>query len=226
MKQLLSAFLVAITFYSFGQDDFKRFQIGVNFSPEVAYRFLSLSLPQSMRNEYNDIDAPKFGYTTGINFCYNIKSFVGVEIGAQYSNKGFKTKIDDLVFDPLSSNATNTYKSTLTYHYIDIPVKVNFTVGKKKVRFFTSVGLATNILIKEFNAYTITDNSTKQVVEKENSGNTAGVKRVNLSPMLSVGIDYKINNRMNFRAEPTFRVGVLNNYLFNAGVNLAYYFGL
>ena len=57
--------------------------------------------------------------------------------------------------------------------------------------------------------------------------------KVNLSPTISVGIDYKINNRMNLRIEPTFRYGVLKiidapvtGYLYSGGLNISYYFGL
>lgn len=39
----------------------------------------------------------KFGYSAGLNFCYNIKSFVSVELGVQYSNKGYQTRMLQLV---------------------------------------------------------------------------------------------------------------------------------
>ncbi|HRN94808.1 MAG TPA: hypothetical protein PL084_08790, partial [Chitinophagales bacterium] len=58
-------------------------------------------------------------------------------------------------------------------------------------------------------------------------------KKVNISPLISVGIDYKINSRMNLRVEPTFRYGVLKlmdtpitTYLYSGGLNISYYFGL
>lgn len=48
--------------------------------------------------------------------------------------------------------------------------------------------------------------------------------------MISAGIDYRMNDRMNLRVEPTFRYGVMKitdapitAYLFNAGLNIGYY---
>ena len=57
-------------------------------------------------------------------------------------------------------------------------------------------------------------------------------RRFNISPTISVGFDYKVNSRMNLRVEPTFRYGILtiidapiHGYLYNAGLNISYYFG-
>jgi hypothetical protein len=50
---------------------------------------------------------------------------------------------------------------------------------------------------------------------------------------MSVGIDYRINEKMNLRIEPTFRYGVLKiidtpvtGYLYSGGINVVYYYGL
>lgn len=245
MKQVLFFFFVLTSISSYGQEtpasDFKRFQIGVNFSPDVAYRLLAVekgaNIPPSFAKNFDTLEIPKFGYTGGITFCYNIKSFVGIEVGVQYSNKGYQSKKQNLL-DSMSLNNHGqlelfyiSSKYAYNFHYIDIPVKVNFTVGKKKVRFFSSVGLVTNILVKA--TYT-------SIIEKGSNTKTSTTdkfpvdfNRVNFSPMLSLGIDYKINDRMNLRVEPTFRFGVLKhtntpayNYLYSGGINLAYYFGL
>jgi hypothetical protein len=50
---------------------------------------------------------------------------------------------------------------------------------------------------------------------------------------MSAGVDYRINEKMNLRIEPTFRYGVLKiidmpvtGYLYSGGINVAYYYGL
>lgn len=238
MKHIVFALLAIISFSSFAQDNFKRFQIGVNFLPDVDYRLLQQNTSSSIGvkliiNQRNKVEVPKFGYTTGLNFCYNIKSFVGIEVGVQYSNKGYQSKKQDLYFDFNGSTYILTgdyFKYVDEFHYIDIPVKVNFTVGKKKVRFFTSVGLVTNMLVRANEVVVWTENGT---IHKSTNNETKNCNRVNLSPMLSLGIDYKINNKMNLRVEPTARFGVLSvldgsikEYLYSGGLNLSYYFGL
>ena len=57
--------------------------------------------------------------------------------------------------------------------------------------------------------------------------------KVNISPSVSAGIDYRINDRHHLRIEPTFRYGVLKiidepitGYLYSGGLNIGYYFGI
>jgi hypothetical protein len=107
---------------------------------------------------------------------------------------------------------------------------VYFTTGKKKVRFFTSAGITTNIFIKETQTFKLcySDRSENKTIPTNFNYN-----RVNISPSLSVGIDYKINGKMNLRAEPIFRYGVLKitdssitSYLYSSGLNLGYSLGI
>ena len=109
-------------------------------------------------------------------------------------------------------------------------MKANLTVGKKKIRFISSVGIITNFLI---NSNTTTVNTFKDHTEYKTDPITMVIiKKINLSPLLSFGVDYKINNRMNFKIEPTLRFGILkitdapsSDYLYNGGINFSYYFG-
>ena len=161
MKNLTLFLLTLTAFSSYGQDktketptaDFKRVQIGINVSPDVCFRTLknndgswSSDLVVDQRNKMETV---KVGYTAGLNVCFNIKKFVGLETGIQYSNKGYQTKKQDLIFGQPDPSLPKQSKFVYDFHCIDIPVKANFTIGKKKVRFFTSVGVTTNIFIKE-----------------------------------------------------------------------------
>lgn len=214
--------------------DFKRFQIGVNFSPDLNYRTLqSEDNVRWIHDNRDDNEIPMFGYTTGLNVVYNFSNMLGVETGFQYSLKGFQTVWTD-AFSPIQSNDPNIPARTRAFnrfHYLDIPVKGNITVGKKKVRFIGSVGIVVNVYLAS---------SWTGVSENQGGDRTRTVTKepddfrpVNLSPMVSAGIDYRINDKMSLRAEPTFRYGVLKildtpvtGYLWNAGLNVSWYFGL
>lgn len=226
--------------------DFKRVQIGINISPDICFR----TLKNNGGNSFTDIvikqrnkdETVKAGYTTGLNVCFNIKKFVGIETGIQYSNKGFQIKQRRAVFGsqlppgtPLppeqDEKLPNKIDFVYNFHYIDIPVKANFTIGKKKVRFFTSIGFVTNIFIKETSTTIL--KYSDHTERKTGTINYNNYNSVNISPVISAGIDYKINNRMNLRVEPTFRYGVLKTvkapveeHLYNGGLNISYYFGL
>ncbi len=242
MKQLTISFLILTALNTFGQiktkdviqSDFKRFQIGINFSPDICFRTLKINENHStsnlVLNQRNKIETMKFGYTSGLNVCFSITKFIGMETGIQYSNKGYQTKFIDLTSNQPDPSIPNKIKIIYNFHFIDIPLKVNFTLGKKKVRFFSSVGLTANILIKETQtSILVFSNHT----DKQTQPTSYDYNKTNISPTISLGIDYKINNRMNLRVEPTFRYGVLKiinapltGYLYNGGLNISYYFGL
>jgi hypothetical protein len=242
MKHLTLFILILTALSSYGQDktketstsDFKRFQIGINVFPGICFRTLKnndgSSSSEIIISQRNDRETIKVGYTAGLNVCFNIKNYFGLETGIQYSNKGYQTKKQDMVSEQPDPGLPKQTKFIYDFHFIDIPVKVNFTIGKKKVRFFTSVGVTTNIFIKETQTSFLyysdrTDNKT--------SPTNLDYNKVNISPTVSFGIDYKINNRMNLRVEPTFRYGVLKiidtpvtGYLYSGGLNISYYFSL
>lgn len=236
-------FLMALTAVSVHAQDkpkatsetgFRKVQIGINFSPDLCYRTLknkSLSISNDLViNLRNDLETTKLGYTTGLNICFNIKESIGLEAGIQYSNKGYQTKMRDLQYAQPDPNMPDKTKTRYNFHCIDIPVKANFTFGKKKVRFFTSAGITTNIFIKETQTLVLvySDRTTR-----ETNPTMYNYKSVNISPTISAGIDYKINDRTNLRVEPTFRFGVLKiidapltAYLYSGGLNIGYYYGL
>jgi hypothetical protein len=212
--------------------DFKRILIGVNFSPDYCFRKLKnndgSSTSALIVDNRNSHESAKFGYTTGINVCINFSKAIGLEAGIQYSNKGYQFKFNNSTFDPSIPT-----KGKIIYNdkYIDIPLKINLTLGKRKVQFFSSVGITTNIFIGETqtNILKYSDGNT----DKRTQSTPYNYNKVDISPIISLGINYKINDKMNLRVEPTFRYGVLKiidspvtGYLWNAGLNIGYYFGL
>ena len=69
--------------------------------------------------------------------------------------------------------------------------------------------------------------------EKKSQSSTSGFNQVDISPMLSVGVDYKLNNKIHLYAEPTCRYGVVKTKdapvvenLWNAGLNFGFYYAL
>jgi hypothetical protein len=220
-----------ITLNLFAQEEqtisFRKFQIGLNYSIDRCYRVIKQN---SVSDIINAMEIPKGSYTYGINFCYNLSKKIGLETGIQFSNKGFQTTDVILNFAQPDPSLPDKFKNIYNFNYLDIPLKANLTVGKKKIRFISSVGIITNFLI---NSNTTTVNTFKDHTEYKTDPITMVIiKKINLSPLLSFGVDYKINNRMNFKIEPTLRFGILkitdapsSDYLYNGGINFSYYFG-
>ena len=244
MKQIAAILLMSISFNSIGQEGInaiepiekkpKKVQIGVNISPDICYRTLKnndgSSQTDQLIKEHNKQETYKIGYTAGLNLCYNIKKQFGIEAGIQFSNKGYQTrKLDFYSFPPDPNSPTKT-KFIYNYNYLDIPVKINYTMGSKKIRFIASAGISTNILL----------NATETMVlvypdktDRNKTGAKWNYKKVNISPLISAGIDYIINSKMNLRVEPAFRYGMLkiidtpiSAFLYSGGVNISFYLGI
>jgi len=245
-KQFLFLTIALCSFQLFAEEKpkeekpFRRVMIGVHFSPDVAFRVHTdknnIQQSKDLVRFYGKHEIPKFGYCVGLNTMVNIKSFVGIETGIWYMNMGYQTKWQDAFFGSTwngTSFDTAHFKIISNFHYIGIPLKVNFTVGKGKLRFFAAAGLAVNFLVNAANTGII------KGYEPENGKNTtqltAYYNRVNIMPLAEAGIDYKINNRMNLKVSPSFRFGVMDvnisqsiikTFLFNGGINVKYYFGI
>lgn len=212
----------------------KRIQIGISVSPDICYRTLKIhdedaagDFPIKLRN---DMETAKIGYTAGLNIRYNINDFFGLETGIQYANKGYKTKMTDVIIWQPEQSDPNRIGSIFNFHYIDVPIKATFTFGMNPFRFFTSLGATANIFLKETETVILVYSDR---TDKETRRTNYAYNKVNISPTIGIGIDYKLNSSMNLRIEPTFRYGArkiidtpLTTYLYSGGMVISYYFNL
>ena len=231
MKQLM--LLIAI--FAFVTVQAQKILIGYNFSADYNYRTLKngdgSTSATIVINSRNDDETPRFGYTTGLNVCFNFSKTVAFETGIQYSNKGYQLKGQHLVFATIDPNDPVKVSWVYTYQYIGIPLKAKFSFGKGKLRFVTGIGFTTSLLLsnKQTAIYEYADGST----EKRRSSSTAGFNKIDVSPVISVGADYKLNNKVHVFAESTFRYGLIKikdapvkENLWNAGLNVGFYYAV
>jgi Outer membrane protein beta-barrel domain len=217
------------------EDDFNRFQIGVSYAPEMSYRtLLNVDGSNAAKNTIdfrNEMELPKYGFTAGINGCYNISRKIGFEAGILFSNKGYQER--SMFYTVLNTDGTyqelGKHKYIYQFHYIDIPLKANFTLGKQKVRFLASAGIVTSIFVSSAETHLI--NYYDDGVERATVEDPFKYKRGMLSAMIGAGIDYAITQRMTLRVEPRFRYGltrIIDNTPISArlgdfGINVGYY---
>jgi opacity protein-like surface antigen len=215
----------------------RRFYIGASFSPDYSYRTLtknddtlSSASWTRIKNLEDSIYKPKYGFTTGICFGFQINKRLSIETGILYSDKGYKTVPILTIYDwsQPPAKATNIIK----YVYMDIPLKANYTFLKKRLQIVVSIGAVLN-RYRYSRTKTIPETPTATFKEQVYK-NTYDYNSINISPTVSVGVKYKISNRINLRAEPTFRYGLLgiddksyaSTHLWSAGLNFGFYIGL
>jgi hypothetical protein len=213
-----------------------KLQFGVNFSPDICYRTLvntDGSQSSEMIKAFRDtIEAPKFGFTVGMNASYQVKENWSIEAGIHYSNKGFQTQKRHIYYvDPNQPIPDPIYhmKFVDNFHCIDIPLKLNYIRGSQKLRFIGSVGLTSSILVQHKQDMLI---FYPDRTDRRESPNQFDYNTFNVSPALSMGIDYRIKQGASLRIEPTFRYNLLNfidaplsGRLYSIGLNLGYYWG-
>lgn len=240
MKKLFLIVLILSASISFGQDrspssenGSKGFQLGLNASPDFCYRTLqnnsgasSLDGLINMRNENERII---LSYSSGINAAYQFNKCFGIETGLSYAVRGFQSKKTASISPP-DPGVPTYFKSKYHFHFIDIPLKANFIFGENKLRFITSVGVTTNIFLKEMMTSilyfeTHTDKYTFQ--------STDPYRTLNFSPTFSAGIDWNFRPNVNVRVEPCFQFSALkiidapvSGRLYSAGLKMSMYYRL
>jgi hypothetical protein len=203
-----------------------KWQIGASFSGDLAYRKLFgddyMDLIIDMRN---NAETMLPAYTTGVNVVYNHSSRLGFEGGVHFSRKGFQSRYT--FNDPVIEEV----RYLDVYEYLEIPLKVNYTIGKRRLRWTGSAGLINGLLLdaREELRFIHPDGA-----ESHNNHNVkAGFRPYNLSVSLSAGMDWQIVERIHLKAEPTFRYGItkiidtpVTARLWNLGMTVGLYYGL
>ncbi len=230
MKKFSFLILVFISTIVFADDKKKesKFQLGLTFSPNLSYRSLfnsdnNLAFILDVRNE-NEV--PKLGYTIGCNFIYNINKRIGIESGLQFANKGYKKNDGLLQFGNQFNPQSNIkYKSIYNFYFLDIPLKLNYKIGEKKLKKIISVGALANILLHN-SAVLKQLSPTKQTTRY--SVNT--LNTFNFSPEIGFGLDYELSKKTNIRILPNFSYGIIKivdgpiaEHLWQLGMQFSYF---
>lgn len=211
------------------------FLIGYNFSSDYNYRTLRNNDGKEINNviiEGRDrIEITKFGYTTGVNLLFKCSTNWAFETGIQFSNNGYQTKKQNLSFETPDETLPTKAKIIYSYQYLGIPLKAKFTFGKTKLRFISGIGFITNFLVNEETKIKFEYKNGRK--ENKTDPNNSDIKKVNILPLISFGIDYKLCQKMHLLAEPTFRYSLfklkdtpVSENLWNMGLNIGLYYGI
>ena len=219
----------------------KKLFVGINFSPGVAFRTLRQTVhsyeEDMVYRTDNNLDRPMFGFDAGLNLNYLFTKNVGVETGLEYSQMGFQSKWYPISFaQPTVNGSDFNFKYIDQFHYILVPIKTKISAGKGKLKFVGGAGFLFDFLIGTTSKGTLISYSNGANINSINNSFPAksAYNVFSMSGTLSAGLDYKINDLMGIRVEPLFShqfiklnaSGPIYHYLWSAGVNMAYYFGV
>jgi len=232
MKRLLAITIILISFSANGQTENIRNKMlwGVNFSPDLNFRTLSGEPTiDNVLIARNNIEIPNFGFTTGVNVSLPLAQKLSLETGIQYSDRGYRSEKQQLIFEMPNPNNPTTAEAVYSYHSIGIPLKAKFLFGMNRIRFHSTVGLVTNFLLAAKSVITL--EYTNASPEKRKLDMIDDLHRVDLSLNVAAGVDYSISQKILLVAEPTFRYGLLkaaksqvSEHLWSLGLNLGVYY--
>ncbi len=183
----------------------------MNFSPNYSYRTLNNSdefgyiggLDVAIRE---GLDDPSFGFNTGIAAQYSILENLEVELGVQFSRQTHIFKDVSLIdFDSYDNigKADNQFR----YHYLEIPLRLNYRVINKKVFAYITAGVSLNqYLYSESKSWITYNNGDEKVVISD-------LEIIDYNKMVfgligGVGVGYHLSERFNIRAEPLYRYSI------------------
>jgi hypothetical protein len=237
--------------YASDSTSFKRLYVGVSFTPAASYRLLAdnPSVAASNPSQYatkserddmikfrNKIEKPDFGFNVGLRVGVNVTSFFSIETGFEYARKVYRYEIDSLSLGYQWNGSTYTatesakFKVYENYRYLDIPVALNFSIGKKRLKGIISTGSYFEILLDKTNTGVLRVDGGKS--ERNTRFDNSPFNTFNISPFLGAGVDYRINGMMHVRVMPIAQMQALKNidtaiteYLWSAGINASLYFG-
>ena len=204
-------------------------EIGLGFSPDVAYRTISpLSTANSgVLSNRQSFEIPKFGYRASLNINIYFTKKVGLVSGFAYYNRGFSTK----PFTLHGSGGTIRYSGySITNYMVEIPVGLLYRGAERRVRTLLSAGMELSILSASIkrNRNPIDGSFELGTVEP----NLESPHFVQPAVFVSAGADIKLGKHLMLRVEPRFSALVyaykfddINTFLWNLGVNITFQVG-
>lgn len=254
MKSLFITVLTLLVALSYAQEkaatpSFKRVYVGVSTMQGVSYRLLvknkwsrSADEPGFMQGieNRNKIETPSYSTNAGIRLGINATKFLSFETGIEYSRKGYEARQEMYGYFMTEGfgwppgpreKADGLLRIQAISHYVDIPVAVNFSIGKRKLRALVSTGTYFSFIqYKWLKTTYMHEGEPGKYIE----GGKVDVLNFNIVPFLGVGINYQFNQFMNLNVMPVVQFQAMNNrqrlystkeYLYSGGINIALNFG-
>lgn len=208
--------------------------IGIVASTDFSYRTLQFASSNSwIAERRNREEIGNYGFTAGFVMDFRLHKKVKFESGLLFSNKGLKTKFEDLTWtsdDPLMPAKS---KTIYRFKYLAMPANFRYCFPTtKKVGLFITVGISANIfLTKKTKVALIYTNGNN---DEHASSMQTGYSKFNLAACMGAGIEYRPLNRIVIRMAPFYQRflnsiivdNAAKEYLFSYGVSTGFHYVL
>ena len=232
-KQIIILTFLLLSTITYGQSNEiklgKSILLGLTFSPDYCYRTLNYEQKDENFAEYrNEIEIPKFGFTTGISAVFQLNQSLFFESGILFSDKGQQTKKFRIDQEYPDQTIPEQIKNNWHYYYIGIPIRLNYFFKKGNLKIFISPGFSANIFLEQ-----------KRVKYEYNPDeqytyySTEGFNKLNIEAIFGAGLEYNVEKKIALRFEPIFRYSLtalsnseINRYQYSIGANFGIYYNI
>lgn len=181
-----------------------KFSIGVNFSPNYCYR--TLNHPdewQTFVDTREELEHPSFGFNAGIAARCIFFTTIEVELGVQFSRQTHMFK-NVPISDAMGITPLGLADNQLRYHYLELPLRVNYWFFNRKVFGYVTAGVSMNQFLNDKSKSWLTFNTGEtDVVISESS--IYDFNKTAFAILGGLGIGYHISEKLNVRLEPLYR---------------------
>ena len=164
-----------------------------------------------------------------MNLAYRLNKKLNIEAAVLFSDRGERTKAEQLYVSTAGQEA-GTYAFNFHYYYLDVPVKADYFLINKKLRFYVTAGVSADFFL---GATTTSLSDYKNGRERKNTSYDPHFSNVNVGFLAGCGIRYPVGKRSTFVAEPVYRRSItavnsapIKGYLYSAGLTLGLYYNL
>ena len=219
MKTILILLLTCCTWFVHAQVESvkpSKWSVGIVFSPQYAYRFLSSdNTNQWMVDMYDTLEKPKYGYSSGVMVDYHLGKRTSVSGGLLFSDKG--ERIDEVA-------TLRNYKNH--YYFIDVPLQVNYNLYNKNLKIYVTTGLNAAVFLANRTTY-FEQNS----LQEEHFSNSVKLAQLHLGGLVGLGLSSPISSKVDFKLTFLYRQSLtkvmdspLKRYFYSVGADMGLYY--
>jgi hypothetical protein len=157
---------------------------------------------------YTNPTTPIYGNAFGLRFWFQPTREFSLSTGLGFIQKGFST---DVEYYDTYSNSVGFYGTNFDFNYLNIPLGLNYNLGRNRFNIYLSAGIDIDILLKEITYSALVPPSQNGVdIVNDYIENTDIYKTLNFGVYLGGGFEYRFKPNIIAFADVKYMHGMNN----------------
>lgn len=167
---------------------------------------------------YTATTTPLIGKAFGAKFWLQPNREFSFNTGVAFIQKGFVT---DIEYFNIYASSVGFFATNYSFNYINIPLGLNYNLGRNKFNIYLSAGIDIDLLLKQetYSPLVPAESNGVEVVNI-NAENTENYKTFNFGVYIGGGVEYRIKPNLIAFADVKYMHGTNNILAVNSIYNL------